>query len=207
MLLGGLWHGASWTFVLWGALHGALLAINHLWRDLKKRLGWKTSTSRAAVFISWAVTFVCVVIAWVFFRAETVGSAKIVLAGMFGLNGFSLPETLAASKTVVQIAKTLSIEISGYGLVPLLDTGGNLYRELRIYLAVAAVIAFAVPLIDAASRKALEFVDQKDGAGPLTATRYMKIFGSAYAAIGVGLLLGLALANIRKDTPFLYFQF
>src|SRR5215208_4014345 len=39
MLLGGLWHGAGWTFVLWGGLHGAYLVVNHLWRELKTRLG------------------------------------------------------------------------------------------------------------------------------------------------------------------------
>ena len=48
MLLGGLWHGAGWTFVLWGALHGAYLAINHLWREVKPRLGLFARREHAA---------------------------------------------------------------------------------------------------------------------------------------------------------------
>jgi alginate O-acetyltransferase complex protein AlgI len=207
MVLGGLWHGAAWTFVLWGALHGALLAINHLWRDLKRRLGWRDNHSKLAVYACWALTFLFVVVAWVIFKAETLSGAKIVLAGLFGLNGVSLPETLAASKPVARIANALSINVSNLGLVPLLDTGGNLYREFRIYVVIAAVIAFAIPLIDTASKKALELVDTKQGGGSLTTSRYARIFGSFYAAIAAGLLLGFALASIRKDTPFLYFQF
>lgn len=207
MVLGGLWHGAHWTFVIWGAMHGALLALNHLWRDLKHRMGWRTSRSKTTVFFSWAITFVLVVIAWVIFRAESFASARIIIAGMFGLNGFSLPETLAASKPVAQVAKLLSLNISAYGFTPLLDTGGNLYRELRIYLVIAAVIALAVPLIDAASRKALELLDSRERNDLLTPARYLKIFGSFYASLTIGILLCLALANIRKDTPFLYFQF
>jgi alginate O-acetyltransferase complex protein AlgI len=207
MVLGGLWHGAAWTFVLWGALHGALLAINHLWRDLKRRLGWKDRNSKFSVVACWAITFFFVVIAWVIFRAETIGGAKIVLAGMFGLNGISLPETLAASKAIAQITNAFSIKVSNLGLVPLLDTGGNLYREFRVYVVIAAVIAFAIPLIDTASKKALRLVEAKGSAGALTTSRYARIFASFYAAVAAGLLLGFALASIRKDTPFLYFQF
>ena len=82
MLLGGLWHGASWTFVLWGGLHGVYVAINHLWR----RAGVRLPAS-----ISWAVTFVAVMIGLVFFRAPSVQRAQVILAGMLGLNGFAWP--------------------------------------------------------------------------------------------------------------------
>jgi alginate O-acetyltransferase complex protein AlgI len=80
MLLGGLWHGANWTFVMWGALHGAFLSINHLWADSKRRL-----PDAAA----WALTFVGVTAAWVFFRAPTFARAGLFLAGMTGFNGFA----------------------------------------------------------------------------------------------------------------------
>ncbi|MBO6948163.1 MAG: MBOAT family protein [Rhodospirillales bacterium] len=84
MLLGGLWHGAAWTFVVWGGLHGALLAVNHLWR--KWRGG--SSASSAGRALARALTFLCVVVGWVFFRAETFDGALSVLGGMAGLNGF-----------------------------------------------------------------------------------------------------------------------
>jgi alginate O-acetyltransferase complex protein AlgI len=93
MLLGGLWHGAGWTFVLWGALHGMFLVINHAWHALRRALGQDpaqplSSFSNAA---SVAVTFLCVTVAWVFFRADTTNSALEIIKAMLGLNGFALP--------------------------------------------------------------------------------------------------------------------
>lgn len=81
MLLGGLWHGANWTFVIWGALHGLYLSINHLWAKGGRRLPGG---------LGWALTFVCVNAAWVFFRAANFTRARQIFAGMAGLNGFSL---------------------------------------------------------------------------------------------------------------------
>ena len=91
MLLGGLWHGAGWTFVIWGGLHGIYLVINHGWRALKSIL---KPTFKIPSFladnVSWLITFIAVVVAWVFFRAPTMHSALRVLEAMFGLNGFGL---------------------------------------------------------------------------------------------------------------------
>ena len=91
MLLGGLWHGAGWTFVIWGGLHGLYLDINHAWRALKPKLNLRF---KVPAFIgnnvSWLITFIAVVISWVFFRAPSIHSALLVLESMFGFNGFSL---------------------------------------------------------------------------------------------------------------------
>ncbi len=95
MLLGGLWHGAGWTFVLWGGLHGLYLVVNHLWRSLRHRLGIDRP-SRAGAFAGWLLTFLSVVVAWVLFRAESLDAARHMLAGMAGLNGVDLPANLAA---------------------------------------------------------------------------------------------------------------
>ena len=86
MLLGGLWHGASWSFVIWGALHGAYLMLNHAFRALAERAGWVQMMDRSHVFrvSSWVLTFVAVVFAWVFFRAETLGGAGRLLQAMVG---------------------------------------------------------------------------------------------------------------------------
>jgi alginate O-acetyltransferase complex protein AlgI len=81
MLLGGLWHGANWTFVIWGALHGLFLSINHI---------WSKGTRRLPTALAWGLTFLCVTVAWVFFRAPTFARARQIFAGMAGLNGFSL---------------------------------------------------------------------------------------------------------------------
>ncbi len=102
MLLGGLWHGAGWTFVLWGALHGAYLAINHLWHEVKARFGpFAGESTRLGLLAAGAVTFLAVVVAWVPFRAADLTQAGDVLAGMIGLNGLEMPAALDAGSTYV----------------------------------------------------------------------------------------------------------
>ncbi|PKR50924.1 membrane-bound O-acyltransferase family protein [Thalassospira povalilytica] len=83
MLLAGLWHGASWQFVLWGGLHGAYLLVNHLWRG--QRLLVLPSP------VGLILTFLAVVFAWVPFRAETWQASILVFKGMAGFNGLILP--------------------------------------------------------------------------------------------------------------------
>lgn len=74
MLLGGLWHGAGWTFVLWGALHGIYLVLNQFWT--------KNCKLSITPIIAWSLTFLAVVIAWVFFRAENLSSALTIIESM-----------------------------------------------------------------------------------------------------------------------------
>ncbi|MGK2908829.1 MAG: MBOAT family O-acyltransferase [Sphingobium sp.] len=82
MLLGGLWHGAAWTFVIWGALHGTYLMINHGWR--KVTAGSNLAASRIVIGAGWAVTMIGVVVGWVFFRAISVSEAVTMLQAMAG---------------------------------------------------------------------------------------------------------------------------
>ncbi|HKU63651.1 MAG TPA: MBOAT family protein [Rhizomicrobium sp.] len=81
MLLGGLWHGAGWPFVIWGALHGFYLMINHTFRAMKKNVNLDFSHFIGSA-ASWILTFLAVVIGWVFFRAESLDAAVKILAGM-----------------------------------------------------------------------------------------------------------------------------
>ncbi len=78
MLLGGLWHGAAWTFVAWGGLHGLALAANGAWASAGLRM------PRLA---GWALTMPFVMIGWVLFRSPDFGTAARVLGGMAGANG------------------------------------------------------------------------------------------------------------------------
>ena len=91
MLVGGLWHGAGWNFVLWGGLHGSALAANHGWRHFKpvSLLARFPRAIRRAVGVGMTLFFVTV--AWVFFRATSFQGAIAVLKGMGGVNGVSLP--------------------------------------------------------------------------------------------------------------------
>ncbi|MCZ4313790.1 MBOAT family protein [Comamonadaceae bacterium G21597-S1] len=83
MVLGGLWHGASWSFVLWGLLHGLYLGINHGFRVIcGPTLRARLDRSRAFSLLAWLLTMLAVVTAWVLFRAETLTGAGHILLGM-----------------------------------------------------------------------------------------------------------------------------
>lgn len=115
MLIGGLWHGAGWTFVIWGGLHGLYLSINHLWRR------WQLSSEQAVSIwsqkLGGLLTFVAVVISWVFFRSTSVEMATSILKSMAGFNGVFLPESLS-------------------GLLGFLQSWGVQFGELMPHLAV-----------------------------------------------------------------------
>jgi alginate O-acetyltransferase complex protein AlgI len=78
MLLGGLWHGAAWNFVIWGAIHGAMLGI-------ERARGKNSLYRRLPAPLKVLLTFVIVLVSWVFFRAETLSDAARYLATMAGL--------------------------------------------------------------------------------------------------------------------------
>ena len=83
MLIGGLWHGASWTFVVWGFLHGFYLILE---RYLKQRFPFKSSNIFVKLVLAF-LTFSCVNITWVFFRAEDFGNAWNILLSLFYIGG------------------------------------------------------------------------------------------------------------------------
>ncbi len=83
MLLGGLWHGAGWTYLAWGGLHGLYLCINHGWCKLGKSL---------PKFLAWAITFIAVLISWVLFRSQSIHDAVELLRTMAGMKGLALTE-------------------------------------------------------------------------------------------------------------------
>lgn len=89
MLIGGLWHGASWTFVVWGGLQGLFLSLNHMWRALG------VSMPR---WLGWGMTMLVVIFAWVAFRAPDFHTARLVWAGMLGLNGIVVPPSMLANE-------------------------------------------------------------------------------------------------------------
>jgi hypothetical protein len=93
MLLGGLWHGAGWTFVVWGGLHGLYVTTNHAWHTLLRRLGHDPTrpSSFPIHLLSVFVTFMAVTFAWAVFRASDLSSAVSMTLAMAGGRGISLP--------------------------------------------------------------------------------------------------------------------
>jgi D-alanyl-lipoteichoic acid acyltransferase DltB (MBOAT superfamily) len=138
MLIGGLWHGAAWTFVAWGGLHGIFLVSNHVWRDLRghsRWLGW-----RAGKVLGIALTFVAVNFAWIFFRAENFGAARRIIEGMLGMHGAELPAQ------VISLFPPLRYVATPGGYIELLAHGTLLgFVEITAMLAICFVIVFGAP--------------------------------------------------------------
>lgn len=123
MFLGGLWHGAGWTFVVWGLFHGVLLAVNAMWRTLTR-----VSMPRLLGIL---VTFLCVHIGWVLFRAPSFQRAHEIYAGMLGING---SEALFS----------FDIQSATFGKLPnIVDIGGGV--EIFPFLLLGLCIAFLAP--------------------------------------------------------------
>ncbi len=136
MLLGGLWHGAGWTFVVWGALHGFYLMINHAWHTVRRALG--DDLSRSSWWgrgLSQLITFIAVVVAWVFFRAESFDGAINVLSGMIGINGVALPENYLAYLNYID------------GLGDYLSTQGWLFMTMSLFKGIEEVVHLFLLLI------------------------------------------------------------
>ncbi|HFU75034.1 MAG TPA: MBOAT family protein [Arcobacter sp.] len=93
-LLGGLWHGAGWTFIFWGFLHGIALVIHRIW----SKLGFKLWT-----WLAWLITFNFVNIAWVFFRAKEWNDAIKILGSMFNMSNIVLPQKLENKLAILHL--------------------------------------------------------------------------------------------------------
>lgn len=102
MLLGGLWHGAAWTFAFWGFLHGTYLVLHRLLLEIYSRVGVMAGSfsARLLSWLGWSVTLVLVWITWVFFRAPTFHDAWVITTAMLG---FSNTAEIIDVRSYVQI--------------------------------------------------------------------------------------------------------
>jgi alginate O-acetyltransferase complex protein AlgI len=150
MLLGGLWHGAAWTFVVWGALHGAYLCINHAWNKYGPKVPPRFAPlANVAALI---LTFLAVVVAWVFFRADSMRTALYVLGRMadptniaFGRAEMAYVLFIAVYAGIAWFAPNTQ-EIMGYDHENRIvgeKLRGVRMRPLFLY-ATAAVLAFGI---------------------------------------------------------------
>ena len=120
MVLGGLWHGASWTFVFWGALHGLYLVVNHAFQSVSGDILCRLRATLWFKLIAWLITFLSVVVAWVFFRAVDFSSALRILGAM----------------TDMAVSPDISTILWNQGLDP--------FRGL-VWLASLCIVAFVAP--------------------------------------------------------------
>jgi D-alanyl-lipoteichoic acid acyltransferase DltB (MBOAT superfamily) len=199
MLLGGLWHGAGWTFVIWGGLHGAFLGINYAWHYVRRRfaIGPEQPTPGGRA-IGCVLTFLAVTIAWVFFRSTNLEAAMVMLKGMAGLNGLLIPDYWMSR------LGSLGRLISEAG-VPFGDTRGLVtYRSVG-WLALLWLVVWTFPNTQQLMRRYEPALDMPSEGGKT----YQRIAWSPNRgwAIAYGVVFALALTMIVGESEFLYFQF
>lgn len=108
MLLGGLWHGPAITFIVWGGLHGVYLAVNHAWRTLLADISLPNSFAWMMKPLRIFITFIAVVVAWVFFRADSLHTAITILGAMAAFD-FTISENLVDKEVWTWIILLLGI--------------------------------------------------------------------------------------------------
>ncbi len=177
MLLGGLWHGAGWTFIVWGGLHGGCLVINHWWRRLNINL---------PIVISWGLTFATVVIGWVFFRAKTLQEAKQLLGVMVGLHH---PVQLDESQSL-ELIQSWIVQFAPQAAQSLKVVPTPLIADAPLAIAVLAGLLLWVLFLP----NSQEIVKQARS----TSVRW---------AIALGGLGTVCLLSLNQVSEFLYFQF
>ena len=200
MLLGGLWHGAGWTFVIWGMLHGIYLVINHAWRWLLNMLKW-APTSRIYLTFSWLTTFIAVVFSWVYFRAPSLQRANDIVLAMLGSNGATIPSGIAYR--LGELRHTLAEVGVNVG-----QGSGSLLMGNAIWVIMAAAIALLLP-------NSAQMFDQQNGvlfekpeAFPMQNPVLNVIWQPSLKwSVGTACLLAAGILTLGQISEFLYFQF
>jgi alginate O-acetyltransferase complex protein AlgI len=184
MLIGGVWHGAGWTYIFWGALHGLYLVTNHAWHQFAApRLGPRLALpAPLTAGLSWLLTFTLVVLAWVFFRAPTMGSALAVIEGMAGLHGVG------------------SLAAAGVDALSQPRMGARDLMLLPVLLAIALLMPNVRELMGAAFPLLRD--DGRERRPPLLQWRPDLRWAAAMAMVG-----GWAIIASSGISSFIYFQF
>jgi D-alanyl-lipoteichoic acid acyltransferase DltB (MBOAT superfamily) len=202
MVLGGLWHGAGWTFVVWGTLHGVALAANHLWRAVAPP-AWMRMPGAVRATLGWILTFAVVVVGWVYFRSHDLAAAHRMIAAMASLSRASVMAFAAAGHAGVATLASLGwgeVTTTLAGTASLAPQSSAIPPNVRFAFAVPFLMAIAMfgptaPALACGIRRA---------AGSARLARRL----AAYAAVVlVAILFFVCLGHMNNATEFLYFQF
>ena len=201
MILGGLWHGAAWTYVVWGALHGVFLLINH---GFRKMSGRTEPRSRLTALGSWALTFTAVTVAWVFFRATSLEGALRIVSGLIGLNGLVSERSAPALGLSDWSFAREWIAIGAIANFHIVPASATVVVGLAIALLLPNTqqifrLPFAPPSPEVALREPRLVTVAR-----LPALRWRPTFGWALVC---GLLYAASIVWMSGTTRFLYFQF
>lgn len=198
MLLAGIWHGAGYQFLVFGALHGVALVINHAWH-LRKPRWWPTS-SMAWLFGSWTVTFLFVVVVEVFFRAASVQAGWDLLLGMTGTHGTTVPMALALH--INPLLARFGLHASGVW------ESAYDFVQLWCWIVVGLFVVLALP-------NSLEMLAKHDPAlgfkirpaGQTCLLRALTWSSSPSWAVGLSFVTVLGLLSLGRLSDFLYWHF
>jgi alginate O-acetyltransferase complex protein AlgI len=205
MLLGGLWHGASWNFVIWGGLHGLFLLVNHAWRNFRYALGWSGEGSTlVGRSLSRALTLFTVFFAWAFFRAEGWDAAMIIIDGLTGRAGVIIPDSYAVRLGILApLLADLGVQFGVEPDAAVYPTRGDLGQVVLVLMIVLA--APNTQQIMAETEPALGCpATEGRPAAALFRWRPNAVTGAFTAAACFG---GLALLFRQASNAFIYFQF
>ena len=208
MLLGGLWHGANWTFVFWGGLHGMYLVINHAWIEVAKRIPRieRFRSSSLGTAFGHGLTFLAVTVAWVFFRSPTFAGAQSLLAGMTGLHGVALP-----SGTAFIFAPVLP-QMQALG-VRFTDISGSEFVATYLWIAPLLLIAFFAPNSQQIMARYEPVFETGGNAIPaIFRQKHRFLLRLSWSptwgwAVATGALIMLGIASLTRNSEFLYWQF
>ncbi len=190
-LLSGLWHGAGWTFVCWGALHGLALSVSHSWSNRRARLGRAPSKSIGVRLSCWLATYVFVCITWVLFRAHSFPAALDMLQKMFWL----APGGVVWFYSPFFLVLPIVIVAHGIGVIAARSAVPADHRR------VVPVPAWAASLYASARASFLVRSSRLSGVYVLLRPRFLGAFLIA------SWILALLLFGAAGDNPFVYFQF
>jgi len=194
MLLGGLWHGANWTFIAWGALHGVALTINHAWRTLTGR----RDPAWYGKLIGWFLTFMTFAVGMTFFRAPNFATAWHMIEAMAGFGHAPADAVLAVNTDAWIISKGYVTEAFVRGWL-----GSHWTVVASLITAGMLAIALFVP-------DTMEMVDYRENEPHSNWRRSAWLFAWQPTPIRLALLavlFALVFANLNSFTEFLYYQF
>jgi alginate O-acetyltransferase complex protein AlgI len=202
MILGGLWHGANWTFIVWGAMHGVYLLVNHMWRALwpiRDASGPQSALHNASRALGVVITFIAVVIAWVPFRADSIGTALSIWYGMLGLNGIALHPSLAA------ITPNFLQSVTVYeGFMP----------ELRMttvwvatWISLGLLIVWCLPNTQQWLARYGPAWDPIHSHVEMQRSAQLAWRPTRASGFYLGIVFAICLMLFNKNSPFLYYQF
>lgn len=198
MVLGGLWHGASWNFVIWGFLHGFYLIINHAWVAIRSLIFPSKTNHVIERALARMLTFMVVVIAWVFFRADTFGSAINVLKAMAGQNGIVIPQHW---NSIFSIPSFMSSVVS-FG-----DIGTTYQSHEFFWLGLLLLVVWFLPNTYQIMKHYQPSFSIKEEFSAAKLFRFLEWKPNLWWAMVKTILIILAVFSISRETVFLYYQF